>query len=212
MAAGSTGARMPRAGRTQALAQHAGRGAEILVAHVAPAHDGGLPVGRERLVVHAPVGAQGVRQVAQGLGPAQREGVEQAHLDARVAVQRGQRGVQARGAHVVQQQAHAHAAPGGGQQFAQQQRAGGVAAPDVVLHVQRALGRARQQRAGGEGVVRMVQRVDAAAPRVGRRAGRQRAPQAGGARVRNRMRKGCGRRGFACVAWGHGSSGVLLNE
>jgi len=83
-----------------------------------------------------------------------------------MAVECRQRRVQPGGAQIVQQQAHAHAALGGGQQLGQQQRAGDVAAPDVVLHIQRAFGRARQQHAGGKGVVRMGQQVYAAQARV----------------------------------------------
>jgi len=41
----------------------------------------------------------------------------------------------------------------------QQQIAGFVVAPDVVLHIQRALGRARQQTAGRKGFLRVFQRV-----------------------------------------------------
>ena len=59
-----------------------------------------------------------------------------------MSVQRGQLAVQARGA-VVVQQAHAHATIGGFVQRFEQHHAGHVAAPDVVLHVQAALGGAR---------------------------------------------------------------------
>ncbi len=89
------------------------------------------------------------------------QGVDQPHFGVRVAVQGLQGVVQPSGAAVVQQQAHAHAAVGGQQQLVQQQQAGLVVAPDVVLHIQRVLGGAGQQAAGGEGFARIAQGVDA---------------------------------------------------
>ena len=80
----------------------------------------------------------------------------------RVLVQRGQHGIHAGCATIVQQQAHAHAAVCGLQQLVEQQVPGCVIAPDVVLHIQRALGRTGQQCPGGIGSVGIRQGVDAA--------------------------------------------------
>ena len=99
--------------------------------------------------------------VTAGLGLAQRERVEQAHLNELVARECGQLGVEPRGANVVEQQTHANAALCGGEQFAEQQRARDVVAPDVVLNVQCPVCGTRQQRAGSIGVIGMGQRVDA---------------------------------------------------
>ena len=100
-----------------------------------------------------------------------------------MSVQRGQLAVQARGAVVVQQQAHAHATIGGFVQRFEQHHAGHVAAPDVVLHVQAALGGARQHHARGEGVVGVGQRVDAGQAGVAGGDGRDGAAQRGRRRV-----------------------------
>jgi hypothetical protein len=115
--------------------QHAVGGAKVFVADIAAADDGGLVVGGERLVVHPAVQPVEVRQVTERLGPAQREGVVEPHLDVGMPVQRGQRPVQSRRAVVVQQEAHAHAAVGGLVQRLEQHDARHVVVPDVVLHV-----------------------------------------------------------------------------
>jgi hypothetical protein len=72
-------------------------------------------------------------------------GLNSRHLDVWMGVQSGQREVVGAGVHVVQQQAHAHAAVGRAHQFARQHPAGQVVVPDVVLHVEAALGVARRQ-------------------------------------------------------------------
>lgn len=70
------------------------------------------------------------------------EGVEQSHLGIGLGGQPEQQAVHAGGVEVVEQQAHAHAAPGGVAQFAQQQAAGLVVAELVGLHVERGPGAA----------------------------------------------------------------------
>ena len=141
--------------------QHAIRGGKVLVANIAAPDDGGLVICRKALVVHAPLGARELCDIAQHLGRAHGKGVEQAHFNVRVLIQRGQRGIHAGGAAVVQQQTHAHAAVGGLQQFIEQQVTRGVVAPDVVLHIQRVLCRAGQQGAGGVGGIGIAKRVNA---------------------------------------------------
>ena len=101
-----------------------------------------------------------------------------------------QRVVAAGRAHVVDQQAHAHAALGGGHQLVLQQAAGEVVAPDVVLHVQAALGHARGLGARHEGGHALAQHRGAAG--VGRLAAEQRLHQAierGGRRRHGQRRR-----------------------
>ncbi|MCY1295647.1 hypothetical protein D9M70_449960 [compost metagenome] len=157
--------------------QHAVGGAEVFVADIAPADDRGDAVGGERLVVHAPVQAPEIGQEIERLGLAQHKRVEDPHFDLRMGVHGREQLIHAGQAVVVEQQAHAHAAVGGLVQRLQQQRAGQVVAPDVVLHVERALRRACQVDARGEGGLGVVQRVDAAEPGLAGQRGRDRAAQ-----------------------------------
>lgn len=81
-------------------------------------------------------------------------------------VERGQLLVEPDRVVVVEQQPHPHAAVGRSAQGAEQQRAGLVVVPDVVLHVERALGGARKQHARSERVEPVGQRMDAGAARM----------------------------------------------
>ena len=112
-------------------------GAEILIAHVAPADDRGQAVDGEGLVVHAPVEPEEVEGVGQHLRAAQIERVPQPHLDEGVRVELGQLGVEAGRAVVVEQQPDPHAAIGRALQCVEEEDAGEVAVPDVVLRVDR---------------------------------------------------------------------------
>ncbi|MNI43362.1 hypothetical protein D3C73_976880 [compost metagenome] len=127
--------------------------------------------------MHAPVQSAEIRDVAQRLRPAQHERVVQPHLDIGVRIERGKHLVQTGRAVVVQQQAHAHAPVGGFVQRFQQHGAGHVVVPDVVLHIQAALGRARQHHAGGKGVMGIAQGMDTRFSGVGGRLRRNAATQ-----------------------------------
>ena len=94
-----------------------------------------------------------------------------------MAVDSGQIAVHAAGVVVVQKQAHAHAAVGGGQHFLHQQAAGKVFAPDVVADVERHLGVVDQLGTGHKGVLGVVDHIQQ---------GRQ-AAVAGGMRLRRRL-------------------------
>jgi hypothetical protein len=99
--------------------------------------------------------------------------VTKANLHVGMPVECGERGVQrGRNAVVVEQQAHAHAAVGGLAQFFEQQGAGEIVAPDVILDVQRTLGAAHERHARGEGVERVRKRVDAGEVGMGGEFGR----------------------------------------
>ena len=93
--------------------------------------------------------------------------VVQPHLDIGLRRESGQRCVEPRSSVVVEQQAHADAARGPAQGL-EQQRAGGIVVPDVVLHVQRALGRRGQHDARRERVARIGQTKDAGLARMRR--------------------------------------------
>src|SRR5438445_432511 len=89
----------------------------------APADDGSLIVGGERLVVHAPVEALEVREIAQEAPPSDLERVEQPNLDVRVRVERGEHGIETGGVVVVEQQPHSYAPLRGATQGGATQRA-----------------------------------------------------------------------------------------
>ena len=76
-----------------------------------------------------------------------------------MAVDSGQIAVHAAGVVVVQKQAHAHAAVGGGQHFLHQQAAGKVFAPDVVADVERHLGVVDQLGTGDESILGVVNHI-----------------------------------------------------
>ena len=167
-------------------------GIEILVAHVASAHHRHPAVGDPGLVVHATVHRHRAQQHFAGppqhAGAAAR-GIEQAHFDIGVGIQRGQVRILAVRGHVVQQQAHAHAAVGRAQHLVAQQVAGEVVVPDVVLQVQAAPRGACAGGTHGEGVQVVGQQRHAAAPGMRAQQGRDGAVERGGiGRGRQRMR------------------------
>ena len=85
----------------------------------------------------------------------------------RMRVERGERVVEPADAVVVEQQAHAHAALAARQSASNSSQPVVVAVPDVVLDVERSVGRAGKQAARGEGVARLSQGVDAGLARMG---------------------------------------------
>jgi hypothetical protein len=108
--------------------------------------------------VHAPVQARELGEVAEESPPADAERVEQPHRDVGVSVERGQDGIEAGGVLVVQQEPHAHAAVGRPADRLEQQGPRHVVAPEVVLRVQRPLGRVGQEDAGRERAAAVGQR------------------------------------------------------
>ena len=113
---------------------------EVLVGHVASAVQRHRVVGHEQLVVHAVVVALELagrkRDAQHRRADAQRQGIEQTHLGARLGSQAGKQIVDLGGMEVVHQQAHTHAAACGVTQLAQHRAAGVVALQVVGLHVQ----------------------------------------------------------------------------
>src|SRR6185437_14436205 len=80
------------------------------------------------------------------MAAAEREGIEQAHFDIGMRIDRREAGILALEREIVEQQPHAHAAIGGLEQGAQQTPTAAVAFPEVVLRVDRLL------RHRGEGI------------------------------------------------------------
>ncbi len=96
--------------------------------------------------MHAPVHAKKVQRETHQFRPAHPRRVEQPHLEIVLRVQCGQRRIHSRNAVVVEEQAHAHAAARGVGQSAQQQPAGNVVVPDVILNIERTFRLCRQQK------------------------------------------------------------------
>ena len=80
---------------------------------------------------------------------------------------------------LVVKEADKHAAVGGPADRGEQQHAGHVLAPDVVLEIERTFGGIRQQHAGCECIATVAQLDDAGLPRVKPRTGRDRAAEPG---------------------------------
>jgi hypothetical protein len=129
-----------------------------------------------------------VREIAEPARGAVHERVEQAHFDVGMRVEGGERRVEAGDAVVVEEQAHPHTAGCRLAQLLEEQAPRDVVVPDVVLHVERALGGAREQHARGEGVARIEQRIHARAARVPASLGRNRAAERRALRVGKRLR------------------------
>ena len=119
--------------------------------------------------MHAPVEALEIGEVAERLGAADEERVEQPHLDILVNVERGEQAVETGNAVVVEQQPHADPPVRRLAQRFQHQHSRQVGAPDVVLHVEAPLGGAGEEDARGEGLMCVREQVDArqAGPRGG---------------------------------------------
>ena len=102
--------------------------------------------------MHAAIDAREVDGEVAQPEAAVREGIEEPDLDVRMRIERSDRRVEAAGVRVVEQHAHPNAALGRLPDGFPQQLAGGVAVPDVVLHVEAAVRGSRQQDPGGEGI------------------------------------------------------------
>ena len=132
--------------------------------------------------MHAPVEAREVEEVSERAPPPQHEGIEEPHLDVGLRVERGERFVEAAGVVVVEQQPHPDAAIGGAAQCVEQQRAREVVVPDVVLHIEAALGDIGEPNPRGERIASTEQWNDARQPRMrlGERSDRPPEPALGG--------------------------------
>jgi hypothetical protein len=134
---------------------HVGAGREVFIANVAPTDDRDAVIDDPRLVMHAMVEARAARKElthrAQPSAP-RAKGIEKTNLDGCMTIERDQGIIVRPCVHVIEQHAHAHAAIGGAQQLAREVEPGRIAAPDVILHFDAALGGLRAHHAQGEGV------------------------------------------------------------
>jgi hypothetical protein len=160
-----------------------GMRAVIFVADVSPADDRDLPVGSERLVVHPLVDAGEVGDNSEQAERSHAHGVEHPHLDIRMAVDGEQDVVGGHRAEIVEQQAHAHAAVGGAEQPLDQNLAGQVLVPDVILHIEAALRLIRQNQPRGQSIARVRKRVEAGLSRMRDDAWPHRSRQRGAASI-----------------------------
>ena len=163
--------------------------AEVVVDEVASADDRHLAVRDEQLVVHAAVELGEAPQELRYAHPPARERVEHAYLDVGVGVDRLEGGVLAAGPIVVDEQAHAHAAIGGGDQPIEQHAADRVATPHEILSVDARLRRVSHRHPRLDAALARVEQEEARLARVLRHGrGGQRAERRM-ARVHQRARR-----------------------
>ena len=146
--------------------------AVIDVADVAAADDRRRIVGDHQLVVHAAVDPAEVdKEVESGPAPVG-ERVEQADLDIGVGVEGGYDGIAGLVVGIVDEQPHPDPAIGRPHHAVDDDPAGRIAVPDVVLHVEASLGQVGQRQTDDEGLAPLAQEAEAGEARmlVGRRA------------------------------------------
>ena len=138
---------------------------EIRVADVAAADDGRRVVDDERFVVHAPIQARSVDHELADLREdrwiARLERIEKPHLDVRMRVERVEHVLGVARIEIVHQQAHAHAAVGGGEQVLRDQTAGRVGIEDVVLQIDRTRGAIGEHDAAHQRIVVVGEQTEA---------------------------------------------------
>ena len=142
-------------------------GVEISVADVPAADDGDPPIGDPRLVVHAARRPEGAKRELEPPAQAVRAvatRVEEPDLDVGMIVQGEIGGIVAARVDVVDEQAHADTAIGGGNDLFRQQFPGQVVEPIVVLQVEAAAGIAGGKRAHLEGLEIIGEKGEAALP------------------------------------------------
>ena len=127
--------------------------AEIVIGDIAAAYQRPFTIHDPGLVVHAVIQQRHVMKPLQDMLVTPMKSVEQAHLDIGVGIQRRPLYVPAQLVGVIQQHAHFHAPACRLQHPVNQQLAGGVVIPDVVLHIQRPPGQAGQRDPQGKGLL-----------------------------------------------------------
>ena len=178
---------------------------EVLVADVASADDGHLVVHGEALAVHAVVHRPEPRHELEILRPPALEGIEEAHLDAGVGVDRRPHVVGLPAVHVVDQHPHAHAPVRCREELFEQEPPDGVLVEHVVLHVDAALGVARVHGPRHERVAPALQQVNSGKARVLLQLGPERPAEGGALAVGDRNG---GRSGL--VVGHHGAGGCIF--
>ena len=162
----------------------------IDVADIAAADDRRRIVGNHQLVVHAAVDPAEVdNEVESGPAPVG-ERVEQTDLDVGVGIEGGDDGVAGLVVGIVDEEPHPDPAIGRLHHAVDDDPAGRIAVPDVVLHVEASLGQVGQRQTDDEGLAPVAQEAEAGEARmlVGRRAEELAQPGRRGVLERRRYR------------------------
>ena len=144
----------------------------VVVADIAAADDRRRIVGHHQLVVHAAVDPAEVDKEVEPGPPPVAGRVEQTDLDIGVGVEGGFDRIAGLVVGIVDEEPHPDPAIGRPHHPVDDDPAGRIAVPDVVLHVETSLGQVGQRQAYDEGLARLAQEAEAgeARMRVGRRA------------------------------------------
>ena len=126
---------------------------KIMIGNIATAHDCPFAIHDPGLVMHAVIQQRRMVQPLQEVLVATMEGVEKTHLDIGVRVQCRPLHIPAQLIGVIQQHAHFHPPARRFQHPVDQQLAGGVVIPDVILHIQGSPGQTDQGDTQGERLV-----------------------------------------------------------
>ena len=146
--------------------------AVVDVTDIAAADDRRRIVGNHQLVVHAAVDPAEVDKEVKPGPPPVGGRVEQTDLDIGVGVEGGFDGIAGLVVGIVDEEPHPDPAIGRLHHAVDDDPAGRIAVPDVVLHVETSLGQVGQRQTDDEGLARLAQEAEAgeARMRVGRRA------------------------------------------
>ena len=126
--------------------------AEVFVGDVAATDDGAGIVHDEHFVMHAVVEASEVEDEVEFAEPAPALGIEETDFDVRVGGHGGQGAVAEGGVEVVDEEADADPAAGGGEDGVGEEEADGVRGPEEVLDVERLGGAGGEEEPVVEGV------------------------------------------------------------
>ena len=140
--------------------------AVIDVADIAAADDRRRIVGNHQLVVHAAVDPAEVdNEVENGPAPVG-ERVEQTDLDTGVSIEGGFDGIAGLVKGIVHEESHPDAAVGCLHHAVEDDPAGNIAVPGVVLHVEASLGQVGQRETDDEGLAPVAQEAEAGEARM----------------------------------------------
>ena len=135
--------------------------AVIDVADIAATDDRRRIVGNHQFVVHAPVDPAEVENEVETGPPTVGERVEQTNLDIGVGIEGGDNRIAGLVVGIVDEQAHLDPAIGRLHHAIDDDPASRISVPDVVLHVEGALGQVAQRQTDDEGFASVVQEAEA---------------------------------------------------
>ena len=110
---------------------------KVVIADIAPAHDGKAVIGNDDLVMHAVVYTVKVGHKVEGNTPAMRKRIEDSDLDIGVGIYCRNSLVAGALAHVIHQQTYPDAAVGGAHQAFSENTPRFVRLPDIDLQIKR---------------------------------------------------------------------------